>query len=153
VGCYSEFLMRRGRTNGFISGSLTRNIPPYKGVDRKHTQSRTIEKFGLYNFFYYLGIIHLLGLYGIYLGIIHLLGLYGIYLGIIHLLGLYETYNILLFYYSNCGYQGEYEWYWFITDSKDESVGHSTYSMSSEEEHMGDTHTQVYYCPECKSEQ
>ena len=132
--------MRRGRTNGFISGSLTRNIPPYKGVDRKHTQSRTIEKFGLYNFFYYLGIIHLLGLYGIYLGIIHLLGLY-------------ETYNILLFYYSNCGYQGEYEWYWFITDSKDESVGHSTYSMSSEEEHMGDTHTQVYYCPECKSEQ
>ena len=140
MGCYSEFLMRRGRTNGFISGSLTRNIPPYKGVDRKHTQSRTIEKFGLYNFFYYLGIIHLLGLYGIYLGIIHLLGLY-------------ETYNILLFYYSNCGYQGEYEWYWFITDSKDESVGHSTYSMSSEEEHMGDTHTQVYYCPECKSEQ
>ncbi len=53
----------------------------------------------------------------------------------------------------NCDYQGEYEWYWLITDSQDESIAHRTSSMSFEESEMGDTHTEVYYCPKCNAEQ
>ena len=53
----------------------------------------------------------------------------------------------------NCGYEGEYEWYWLITDSRDDSVGHATYSMSNEESKIGDTHTEVYCCLKCEAEQ
>lgn len=53
----------------------------------------------------------------------------------------------------NCEYEGEYEWYWLITDSKDDSIGHGTSSMSHEESKMGDTHTEIYYCPQCRAEQ
>ena len=52
----------------------------------------------------------------------------------------------------NCDYEGEYEWYWLITDSQDESIGHATHSMSSSEAEMGDTHTECYYCPKCGAE-
>ena len=52
----------------------------------------------------------------------------------------------------NCDYKGEYEWYWLITDSRDESVGHATHSMSDKESRMGDTHTECYYCPKCGAE-
>lgn len=53
----------------------------------------------------------------------------------------------------NCNHKGEYEWYWLITDSKDETVCHATLSMSPEESDMGDTHTEVYVCSKCLAEQ
>jgi len=53
----------------------------------------------------------------------------------------------------NCDYEGKFEWHWLITDSKDDSIGHATDSMSHEESLIGDTHTECYYCPKCEAQQ
>lgn len=51
----------------------------------------------------------------------------------------------------NCDYNGVFDWCWLITDSKDDSVGHTTSSMTHEESEIGDTHTEMYFCPKCES--
>lgn len=53
----------------------------------------------------------------------------------------------------NCGDEGEYDWYWLITDSKDDFICVATYSMTDEEFKMGDTHTEVFVCSKCHAEQ
>lgn len=53
----------------------------------------------------------------------------------------------------NCDFIGEFDWFWLITDSKDDSIGHATHSMNYEESKLGDIHTEVYYCPNCHAEQ
>lgn len=38
----------------------------------------------------------------------------------------------------NCGYEGDFEWQWLITDSKDDSISHTTDSMTPEESKIGE---------------
>ena len=53
----------------------------------------------------------------------------------------------------NCGYKGRFDWFWLIVDSKNDSTAHATHCMSNEESKIGDTHLEIYYCPNCKAEQ
>jgi hypothetical protein len=53
----------------------------------------------------------------------------------------------------NCDFKGVFDWFWLITDSKDDSVAYSTFEMTHEESIIGDIHTEVYVCPKCKAEQ
>tara|TARA_R110002020_G_C16053862_1_gene754809 strand:+ start:625 stop:798 length:174 start_codon:yes stop_codon:yes gene_type:complete len=51
----------------------------------------------------------------------------------------------------NCEHEGEYEWFWLVTDENGNA--YSTFELSAEDYNEESTLTEVYICAKCHAEQ
>lgn len=51
----------------------------------------------------------------------------------------------------NCGYIGQYEWFWLVTDENENA--YATFELSDEDHDNESTLTEVYICAKCHAEQ